>query len=151
MGKKKAAKTKLQAKEFIKFEGSIVDDHPTIEVILEVIGGDGKPFFFKGILDTASRQTVVKVGTMPDELFSGSGSNFGSGGQSYKSGFRKMYVTLRQGETSATLQIPVYQMPLGFSEKGENLMLVGRTVLDQCTFVYDGVKKNWTLTFPVAE
>jgi hypothetical protein len=103
-----------------------------------------------GLLDIGSKHCILNEGVLDDKVFNQSdGTRMrDSAGRDYLSRFRELVIRLKQDDMAKEFLLPVYVMPIGQFPHGTRVMLIGRTLLNQGTLMYDGPNQKWSLSFP---
>lgn len=104
---------------------------------------------FKAMIDTGSRQCLVRPGFFDDRHFGQQPLAIemtDSLGRTSVCRGQMMSLTFASGGETKKLDVPVYEMPFG-SILMPGYVLIGRTVLDKAVLCYDGPNKKVTLAF----
>lgn len=136
--------------EGIVFEGALeLEKPPTIQVtIRRKVDAPSHEIICLGIIDPGSRQCIVNIGVFDEDVFRDAGGAMVDGiGRQFDARQQEMVICMTHGDCKKDFVIPVYEMPLGLFPEGAAVMLIGRTILNQGTLLYEGPKRKWSLGF----
>lgn len=129
---------KLNVSTYSNFD--LVQSNPTMQLKDE--------YDTLAVLDTGSRQCLMMPGLFADRHFGGAPLRIDmvdSSRQGWDCRGQIFWLTFKSGNRTKTIEIPVYEMPFGTWPAGT--LLIGRTLLDQAIFTYDGIGRKASLAF----